>query len=272
MSKISGVQDISSVAEKLRERIANSPRVSAPAVKRVDDPGICSPDCPFCGGSGWVREDVPVGHYDFGKLKTCPNVDIRVLIGDEKIGLYPDEIDGLSWDSVLPLDDSGAISAAETVKGVLARGWGWVYLYGDHGQAKSLILKIAVADAIRNKKFAGYANMAEILKNVRSAYDMTNPNAESEIRLDFWAGLSVLAIDEFERVNSTSWATEQRFLIMDERYSMALRRSGITLIASNQSPNKLDSWYRDRILDGRFHVIELRGESARLGMSEDDLF
>ena len=29
-------------------------------------------DCPICGGMGYVRYDLPVGHPDFGKLFRCP--------------------------------------------------------------------------------------------------------------------------------------------------------------------------------------------------------
>ncbi|MFM8368961.1 MAG: hypothetical protein ACKOBD_09420, partial [Chloroflexota bacterium] len=29
------------------------------------------PNCPHCGGVGYVRYDVPVGHEKFGKLETC---------------------------------------------------------------------------------------------------------------------------------------------------------------------------------------------------------
>jgi DNA replication protein DnaC len=29
------------------------------------------PNCPHCGGLGYLRIDVPLGHPDFGKLQIC---------------------------------------------------------------------------------------------------------------------------------------------------------------------------------------------------------
>src|SRR3970040_201221 len=29
------------------------------------------PNCPHCGGVGYVRYDVPIGHEKFGKLESC---------------------------------------------------------------------------------------------------------------------------------------------------------------------------------------------------------
>ena len=40
-----------------------------PAYRGSDLPG--DPNCPYCGGMGYLRRDLPVGHPDFGKLETC---------------------------------------------------------------------------------------------------------------------------------------------------------------------------------------------------------
>ena len=39
-------------------------------IKSVEKP-LGDPNCPHCGGVGYVRYDVPVGHEKFGKLETC---------------------------------------------------------------------------------------------------------------------------------------------------------------------------------------------------------
>lgn len=257
---------IGQVLEALKPRF-----ISGEKVESVSS-GLCKPDCQVCGGIGYVRNDVPINHPDFGKLFLCPKIDVSKLPGADRYGLYPEELSSLEWGAIYPLQGSNSIKASRAVRDVLSRGWGWVYLYGDHGQAKTLILKIAVAEALRNNQQAAYANMAEIMSHMRKAFDSKNPNYEAEARLEWWSRLPILAIDEFDRINSTEWAKEQRFLLMDDRQVAALRRQSVTLIASNAHPMELDSWYRDRILDGRFQAIELRGPSARLGMTEEDMF
>ena len=29
------------------------------------------PNCPLCGGLGYLRQDLPVGHAEFGKVVVC---------------------------------------------------------------------------------------------------------------------------------------------------------------------------------------------------------
>jgi len=47
-------------------------RRDAPAGRlysQYDLPG--DPNCPYCGGVGYLRLDVPPGHPDFGRLQVC---------------------------------------------------------------------------------------------------------------------------------------------------------------------------------------------------------
>src|SRR6476661_624302 len=48
-----------------------SPQPGAePAPIRYTD-GVGDPDCPFCHGLGYLREEVPPGHPNFGRLQPC---------------------------------------------------------------------------------------------------------------------------------------------------------------------------------------------------------
>ena len=44
--------------------------LSEPTPRRVTD-GAGDPDCRQCHGLGYLRDDVPVGHPNFGKLSLC---------------------------------------------------------------------------------------------------------------------------------------------------------------------------------------------------------
>ena len=41
----------------------------AGAERSIDRPG--DPNCPICGGIGFVRRDLPVGHPEFGRVDIC---------------------------------------------------------------------------------------------------------------------------------------------------------------------------------------------------------
>lgn len=261
------------LAAKLKSRAQTQPAQITQQPARVStDSSPCSmgAGCPVCGGIGWVRLNVPPGHPDWGRLQMCPNVKIWTLPDSAQYGLVASEIEHLSWDSILPLGH--AKQAADKVREVLAQGSGWVYIYGNHGQAKSLILKIAIAESLRAGLLGAYANMADVISHIQRAFDTDNPNTEAERRLEFWTRLKLLALDEFDRFNQTRWATASQFRLMDERNVSAIRGESITLIASNQPPEALDPYYRSRIQDGRFTIIPLYSEDARPMMGPADRF
>lgn len=218
-------------------------------------PGQCAADCPICGGIGWIRYDVPVYDPQFGRMQVCPNRLPEVLAKES--GLSSGEL-AATWDDVM--DINNALDAVRVVRQTLERGAGWVTLWGDWGLSKSLILQIAVAETLRAGKPAAYTRMVEILDDLRAAFD---GNESSENRLDRWANVPVLCIDEFEKVKETEYATERRFLLLDRRYQDAIRENSITIISSNKDPRELPGDIRSRIYDGRFAVVHLTGDDVR---------
>lgn len=219
--------------------------------------GGCLPECEICHGVGWVGlSSIPTDHPGFGKLYPCPNYR---LAGD-RVGMEPDDM-ALSWSSLLEWSNAKQGQAAVTE--TLQRGAGWVYLWGGPGLAKTLILKIAIAEALRQGKAAAYVRMTDLLDNLRSAYDEKNPSAEAERRLDFWREIPVLAIDEFDRANDTPWVKEKRFNLMDKRYQAAEKGKAVTLLSSNVDPANFEAYLVDRIFDKRFVVLEMQGVSFR---------
>ncbi len=228
--------------------------------KAMQNNTICQPGCPICGGIGYIKDER-------GRVSACPNVSSRVLYPGERYGLSQAERD-LSWEQIGPAN--GVESAVAAVQQALERGSGWVYLWGPPGLAKTLVLKIAVAVSLEAHRAAAYTRMVEILDDMRAAFDANNPSFESQRRLDWWAELPVLAIDEFDRLRSTAYAAERRFLLMDRRYENAFRSTSITLMAANEDPALLDGYLYDRIRDGRFSVVHLTGSSLRPAMEWDE--
>ena len=261
-------------------RLTTTPRevVDAPAPTSKGD---CSPDCPECGGAGYVRYDVPVGHPKFGRLERCPNVKARAIgkslqVGeiDPRIGLTADELRNLSW-SMVRKGVNQADRACEVTQRAYMSGHGLVFLYGGFGQGKSLVLKIAVATALNEGKRAAYANLAGVLDDIRIAYDeRENKMTELVRRMEWWTSLDVLAIDELDKVGQTDWARERIFQLLDARYQCAIRQEALTVIAANyQSPDELSGYLKSRIEDNRFtangYVVYLKGADGRKSMPKN---
>lgn len=267
------IQDIRERVERWREVRKGYTYQKPP----YDGPCKLGEGCPICGGTGFYRVDVEVWDPRFGKAQRCPNTDITRFRWFSRLGLREKELQ-MTWDHILPVRDGMALQAADAVRRYMSeREGGWVYLYGSHGVAKSLILKIVVAEAFRRHggletPRAAYANMTRILEDLKAAYDEKNPSAQAQERLEFWSDIPVLCIDEIDLIHGTEWAENRRFQMMDSRYTGGILGESFTLISSNKRPEELGSWLADRISDGRFLKIPMYGESSRPEMTDLDRF
>lgn len=238
-------------------RKARALRHTGPPAKPIP-PNNCVPDCPVCGGVGYVSYDVPVGHPEFGRMYPCPNKPANNEPG--KLGLARG-YEQLSWDDILP--DGNVMEAVKVVREVLEVGYGWVYLFGAPGRGKTMILERAVKDAAERGYWSRYTQTHEILSILRGSFDEERKQFSLDTRMDMLTRMRLLAIDELDRFNKTGWADEQINRLMDERYRSALHQETITIMASNASYMVYDPYLKDRILDGRFHVVNIIGDSLR---------
>lgn len=222
----------------------------------------CKPDCKVCGGAGYIRHDVDLGHPDFGKIFPCPEIPADDLFDFEKHGIYADDRK-TTWESLKNTPHVGALK--EAVRKLLSQKQGWLFIWGAPGLTKTVALKIAVLAMLESKQEASYVRMADVLENLRSVYADGNDET-AEARLAYWQRIPLLAIDEFDRARDSEFAKEKRFALMDERYVAAIRGGSMTIMAANQSPEELDSYLADRIFDGRFQVLHLEGASLRPAM------
>ena len=224
-------------------------------------------DCAICHDTGFVR----AGDYEtheplFGKLVPCScktGEKGPKQAADEYTNLFPRDLN-LTWNEVKELNPLNTnISVAKgAVDQVLRRGYGWVYLYGGYGTAKTLILKTACAYAMRAGMFAAYARLQDIIDTVLAAYDQGQAAAVSQVNR--WSMVDFLAVDELEKVSESGETIKRRFQIFDRRYAASCDgRYGISIMAGNVSPDELEPALASRIMDGRNFVVELTGEDAR---------
>ncbi|MBK5109091.1 MAG: hypothetical protein JJE12_13215, partial [Anaerolineales bacterium] len=66
------------IDETLRRIAAATSKENSPISSNTEHPSARAqadlagdPECPHCGGLGYLRADVPVGDPDFGKIVTC---------------------------------------------------------------------------------------------------------------------------------------------------------------------------------------------------------
>lgn len=226
------------------------------------------PKCAECNGFGYVQSGIYKTWFSCRCVALArekfldgmqPKVDYAA------IGLREDELQ-LTWSAVKP-NISDGMKAVNAVKPAYARGWGMIFLWGTWGQAKTLVGKILTATAYREGKRATYANMSDVLDNIRLAFEDDHMGTELIRRMEWWTSRDVLFIDELDKVNETSWAHDRMFKLLDQRYARGIREEALTVIASNKSDDALDGYLASRLNDRRMGpVVYLNGPDGRLVM------
>ncbi len=231
----------------------------------------CEPDCPTCGGVGYYRLNVPLDDPRFGKVYVCPtakrlNLQRRKEQGslDSRCGITPEELQNLGW--TLVKKGTQAERAAQRLQTFCQRGYGMAVLLGSYGQGKTLLLKIAAVTALNEGKLAAYANLSEVLDDIRMAYDSPDAMHSLVERSEWWSQLDVLCLDEMDKLNVTAWAQERLFRLLDMRYTLAIRQQAVTVLAANfTSLEPFPGYLRSRLEDNRLRegILLLRGEDLR---------
>ena len=189
-----------------------------------------------------------------------------------RIGLHESELD-LTWDAIKrKVSDGGKV--LDALQPAYKRGYGMVFLWGAWGQAKTLGGKVLTATAYRDGRRTAYANMLNVLDDVRLAFDEPE-RKQTELlrRMNYWIEREVLFLDELDKCNETPWAKERLFQLLDQRYMRAIREEALTVIASNSSDAELDGYLASRLKDRRLGpVVHLNGVDGRLVVNESRKF
>jgi DNA replication protein DnaC len=236
---------------------SNAPSDGAPhATARRDGDTVC----PICKGMGYLTLDVPVGHPDFNKLVPCRCTEARLtaerthaLQAASSIG----QLSRLTFDTFLPegvsLPDPARINLREAYKQSVefARNpQGWLVLIGGYGCGKTHL-----AAAIANYRMElGHAVMfvvvPDLLDYLRAAY-APNSAITFDERLEAIRETPLLILDDLGAHNSTPWAQEKLFQILNHRYNGRLP----TVITSNQRPEEMEPRIASRLRDPDISLV-----------------
>ena len=231
----------------------------------------CDPACEICGGTGYYRLDVPIYDARFGKVFPCPNAQKLAVQRmkesghlDSRLGITANELRDLNWRCVRK--KSPAYPHLDRLKNLYQIGHGMGTLLGSFGRGKTTLLKIFVVTAITDGRTAAYANASTMLDDIRLAYNSQDAMGELLERMDWWSRLDVLCLDEMDKVNTTPWAEERLFRLLDARYELAISGKALTLIAANyETTDPFPGYLRSRLEDELFqkYIIRLEGWDLR---------
>jgi len=230
----------------------NSPTSSSTEPARSNLPG--DPQCPICHGIGFVRQELAITHPDFGKLQVCAcrqketadavhqrlyrlsNLDAFRDMTFENFnvqgrrGLGDDQINSLTY----------AINQANHFSRELK---GWMLFLGGYGVGKTHLAAAVANFAVGIGVPTIFLTVPDLLDWLRFAYDA--PESSFEQRFDEIRNISLLVLDDLGTQNTTPWAQEKLYQVINHRYVNHLP----TLITTNQQLNDIDGRIRSRLED-----------------------
>jgi len=230
----------------------------------------------LCGGLGFVRVDVPVGHPDFGKLFPCrcklaeieqqrldqlralSNLDHMARMTFETFvpegyGLPPDRAANLRW----------AYDQARQYADVLQ---GWLVLFGGYGCGKTHLAAAIANQAIEQGQPVLFVVVPDLLDYLRATFGPNSPVSYDQ-RFDEVRNAPLLILDDLGTQSATPWAQEKLFQILNYRYNARLP----TVITSNHSLEEIDLRIRSRLVDPDLSTVVtiLAPDFRRSGVAQD---
>ena len=234
-------------------RGASTERSSSSASAQNNDlPG--DPNCPHCGGVGYLRVDVPVGHPDFGKLEicVCRRANITDAVRERLFALsHLDELKDLTFESFKPRGRKGlgemqstSLEMAYNHAHHYAQNLnGWLMLQGGYGSGKTHLAAAIANFAVSMGVPTLFLTVPDLLDALRFAYGAEDTTFEE--RFDQIRNAKLLVLDDFGTQNATGWAQEKLFQIVNYRYINKLS----TVVTTNLALDEIEPRIRSRLSD-----------------------
>ncbi|HUN05995.1 MAG TPA: ATP-binding protein [Aggregatilineales bacterium] len=233
----------------------NMSQVNSPTSSNIDSSTCrtCGSQDNICESMGYVRYDVPVGDPRFGKMFRCPNYRVEYDTDRQErirqlssLASYHDK----SFENfvITPNLDPAQQESLELAFAVSKRYSeeldGWLLLEGTYGCGKTHL-----AAAVGNKRLLKgdvvlFITVPDLLDHLRSAFGPTSELSYDET-FDRIKNSHILILDDLGAENSSSWAQEKLYQLLNHRYVHQLP----TIITTNINIDTFDPRIRSRLLD-----------------------
>jgi len=211
---------------------------------------------------------VPYGHPNFGKLMPCVCKQQELsqrraekLYEISNLGPFSDK----TFENFNPAVPGvqGAFYAAQKYA---ERPQGWMVIFGNYGAGKTHLAAATANELLNNHYRVLFAVVPDLLDHLRATF---GPSSEVEYdeRFEAIRDVQVLVLDDLGTENTTPWAREKLFQIVNHRYNHTLS----TVFTSNRKPEDIDPRVFSRMSDRALcnqHIMIEAGDFRRMTMDQ----
>ncbi len=256
----------------LEEILKQSGSLSAMPPARVADRGedaAPAPEpeetevCPDCGGAGFVRRAVRLGHPDFGKAFPCRCIqnereDERLARLQRYSNLGP--LARLTFANLVscgrspdPRHQERFAEAVRAAQAFAEAPQGWLVLTGPSGCGKTHLAAALAGRCVERGQAALFMVVPDLLDHLRSAYRPESDVSYDEL-FELVKNAQVLILDDLGVQSSTPWAQEKLFQVINHRYNAQLPTVFTTNLDLREFDQRLQSRLTDPALARVFHL------------------
>jgi DNA replication protein DnaC len=210
--------------------------------------------CPHCGGAGYVRRAVPLGHPDFGRAVPCACVlregeteRYARLLRYSNLGA----LSRYTFETLVPRGRGGPAPqqerferAVRAARAFVEQPHGWLVLQGPSGSGKTHLAAALANAVIIAGRPALFMVVPDLLDHLRMTYA-----PESELPYDRLfdqvRNAELLVLDDLGAQSTTPWADEKLYQLINHRFNLALP----TVFTLSRPLEELDERLRSRLSD-----------------------
>ncbi|MDE0143105.1 MAG: ATP-binding protein [Caldilineaceae bacterium] len=237
---------------------------AAPRRDRPPPPGLLSRSqrlgqsvphlCEKCGGAGFLIDDLPVGHPDYGRPVPCQcklderrskrRSHFRDAHKLAALARFTFETFNTDLSYLPPHKLDSLVRAYDAAHEFALKPEGWLLFTGTYGCGKTHLAAAIANCRIENDKSAVFVVVPDLLDHLRSTFGPSSEASYDDL-FDEVRNTAVLILDDLGVQVASPWTQEKMFQILNDRYNRQLP----TVLTTNQRLEDLDQRLRSRLQD-----------------------